>query len=89
MSITIQLPLETETALREKAKLQGATPEEFLTKLIQESMGSNDAKPAKQRGEQLTTEEWIAEWRAWVASHKPVHHFVDDSRESIYEGCGE
>ena len=34
-------------------------------------------------------EEWIRAVREWAASHPPVEHFVDDSRESIYEGRGE
>ena len=33
--------------------------------------------------------EWSADLRAWAASHKPVSHVVDDSRDSIYEGRGE
>jgi hypothetical protein len=36
-----------------------------------------------------SAEQWVAEWRAWIASHAPVTHFVDDSREAIYEGRGE
>jgi hypothetical protein len=28
--------------------------------------------------------EWQARFQAWLATHKPVGHFVDDSRESIY-----
>jgi hypothetical protein len=31
-------------------------------------------------------ERWAEAFKAWVESHKPVGHFVDDSRESIYEG---
>lgn len=37
----------------------------------------------------LTPEEWIKDLREWSDSHPPVTHFVDDSRESIYEGRGE
>jgi hypothetical protein len=32
---------------------------------------------------------WIAELRAWAASHRPIAGTVDDSRESIYAGRGE
>ena len=31
-------------------------------------------------------DEWLKAFEAWVDSHKPVNHFVDDSRESIYSG---
>jgi len=29
-------------------------------------------------------ESWMHELREWVASHPPVNHAVDDSRENIY-----
>jgi hypothetical protein len=36
-----------------------------------------------------SAEEWVDRWRAWVASHPRRELTMDDSRESIYEGCGE
>jgi hypothetical protein len=33
-----------------------------------------------------TPEEWLKRFHEWAHSHKPVGHFVDDSRESIYSG---
>lgn len=36
-----------------------------------------------------TAVEWVARFTAHCMSQKPVTWFVDDSRESIYEGCGE
>jgi hypothetical protein len=36
-----------------------------------------------------TPEEWVARFRAWVASHAKSDVIADDSRESIYEGRGE
>ncbi|WP_197527193.1 hypothetical protein [Pirellulimonas nuda] len=32
---------------------------------------------------------WVAELKEWVANRPGVDHFVDDSRESIYQGRGE
>lgn len=32
---------------------------------------------------------WSAEWRAWSAAHPARELTLDDSRESIYAGCGE
>lgn len=37
----------------------------------------------------LTPEQRIAVIHDWAASHNETNHFVDDSRESIYEGRGE
>src|SRR5438093_777537 len=89
MSITIQLPPAAEAMLRERAKNQGETPENVLAKLAQEWLASKGNGAASKSGEAMSAEEWIANWRAWAASHPPVDHFVDDSRESIYEGRGE
>ena len=30
-------------------------------------------------------EKWLAGFEKWVRSHQPIGHFVDDSRDSIYE----
>jgi hypothetical protein len=34
-------------------------------------------------------DEWSRALREWAASHPPLSYTADDSRESIYEGCGE
>jgi hypothetical protein len=39
--------------------------------------------------ERHSAEAWIKAWRAWVDANKRYAPFVDDSRESIYEGRGE
>jgi len=31
-------------------------------------------------------DEWLKRFNAWAKSQKPVNHFIDDSRESIYSG---
>jgi hypothetical protein len=44
--------------------------------------------PTQHLTESSTPEErqrWLAAFKAWVESHEPVGHFVDDSRESIYD----
>ena len=33
-------------------------------------------------------DKWMVELRAWSKDHPGETHFVDDSRESIYEGRG-
>jgi hypothetical protein len=36
-----------------------------------------------------TPEQWAARFLAWAESHPNLGGTVDDSRESIYESCGE
>lgn len=49
----------------------------------QNEAGSNGPPPGE------TAEEWSRRFRAWVESHPKRDIEFDDSRESIYEGCGE
>jgi predicted transcriptional regulator len=83
MSVTIQLSPEVEARLRQKAAQHGQSPEVYVQQIVEASLGP--AIPARQ----MTTEEWLAEFRAWVASHADWPGEFDDSRESIYEGRGE
>jgi hypothetical protein len=83
MSITIELPPDIEKTLRQRAADTRQTPEQFAAFIIEMTMKASI--PPKE----LTAEEWIAEWKAWGASHRPLPHPADDSRDSIYEGRGE
>jgi Arc/MetJ-type ribon-helix-helix transcriptional regulator len=49
---------------------------------------SEAAKPKKRKRAPRcdpSLEKWLASFDEWVKSHRPVGHFVDDSRDSIYE----
>jgi acyl transferase domain-containing protein len=78
MTLPLKLSAETEEKLREKAARYGQTLEAYLEQLAVESTASSSVAG-------LSVEEWLAQFRAWVASHRPLSTFVDDSRESIYE----
>jgi hypothetical protein len=86
MSVTVQLPAETETKLRDKAAQVGKTPEAFLVELVEKAVGNNAADASSGS---LTGAERAAAWRSWAASHKAKGVIADDSRDSIYQGCGE
>jgi hypothetical protein len=34
---------------------------------------------------ELSPEEWVARFRKWATSGPPITHFVDDSRDTIYQ----
>lgn len=79
--VTINLPAETAQRLKEAAARRGETLEAYLGSVAASyAIDVGGAVPAQ------TAEEWVAEFRAWAAGHAAVAHFVDDSRESIYEG---
>lgn len=90
MTITIDLPPETEARLRKLAEAKGAKLEDYLGTLAQRWADENGVANGQHSFvAEKTPEERVAEWLAWVASHKDVVAVADDSRESIYEGRGE
>lgn len=80
---TIQVPLSdaAREQRRRRAVEQGVPPEEFARTVLEREA----AVPVPDQ----STEQWLAEWRAWIASQPRRDIKVDDSRESIYEGCGQ
>ena len=84
MTLTLSFPPEVEARLRERAASAGKDVESIVREAVEEKLAATPTQPQRR-----THEQWIAELRAWAASHKPVNHFVDDSRESIYAGRGE
>jgi hypothetical protein len=83
VSITIWLPPDLEERLRERAAQIGQTVETYLQSLAEQGL---NAEPSSAR---LHPDQWVAAWRAWVASHPWRPYIADDSRESIYAGRGE
>ena len=80
MTLTLSFPPETEAKLRERAAASGKDVETIVREAVEEKLAS----PTGPAPATMTREQWSAELHAWAASHPPVSHFVDDSRESIY-----
>lgn len=85
MTLNLSLPPELEARLRERAAATGKDVESFVREAVEEKITAT--APSGPEGK--SPEQWSAELRAWAASHAPVTHSVDDSRESIYAGRGE
>ena len=77
---------EIEQAIAQLSPEEFARLRQWITEQSSLVKHSDTIQPRKR---QLSPDEWIADLKAWSDSHPPVHHFVDDSRESIYEGRGE
>ena len=84
MNLVLHLETETEIRLKQQADLTGKKPEVLAIEAIEEKLAQ---RPSSAR--QISVKEWIKRFDAWVASHPSRNQFVDDSRESIYEGRGE
>lgn len=86
--VTLRLPAEIEESLRARAHQEGLTLEGYLADLAAKACnGAGSAAPGSLW--EKSDEEWIAALHRWSDSHSDTGHFVDDSRESIYEGRGE
>ena len=90
---TVNLPLAVEQRLKGKAARSGLTLEEYLLRL---AVREAEAPEPAAAGPAIcyppgyaSRADWSKALREWAASHPRVDHFVDDSRESIYEGRGE
>jgi Arc/MetJ-type ribon-helix-helix transcriptional regulator len=75
----------------EQAVAAGVFPtrEDALNQAVQALREKAKAVPSQVSKAKLSGEEWERAFREWAASHPRTTHFVDDSRESIYEGRGE
>jgi hypothetical protein len=91
MNVTLSLSPEIEDKLRRKAKRFEKTLEQYLLKLAEDAASTEPTlAPGEKYPEELSAEEWIARWHEFC-NNAPQRNtgFVDDSRESIYEGRGE
>jgi hypothetical protein len=78
MSITLHIPPELEDQLSAEALRRNQPVEEVALSVIAESLAIGD--DANQR----SADQWRQELQDWIESHRPVSHFVDDSRASVY-----
>jgi hypothetical protein len=83
MTISIALKPEVENRVRERAAQANVTVEAYIQHLAEQSVSASPA------AHELPYEEWVKQFRAWVASHEPGSGIVDDDRETIYAGRGE
>lgn len=83
MTLVLHLTPELEGLLRDASSATGEDPEAFVIRTVAEKLVRDPAAKAE-----LSDAEWQASFAAWLASRKPVNHFVDDSRESIYADRG-
>lgn len=54
-------------------------------RLLRDDLQAN----GRQHTAEVSAEDWCARFESWAASHRPLPHKADDSRERIYEGRGE
>lgn len=90
MTITIDLKPEIEKRLAENAKKNGVPLETFIEVFIEDNLQEIEGTPKeKPFHETATKEEWRAEFRKWLDSHKGKNYpsIPDEAlrRENMYE----
>jgi hypothetical protein len=86
MHVSIDFPAEIETVLRRRAAAAGQDVATFVKEVVAQRLAHEEEShsPVEPSQEEFTA--WLARW---INLHPTLHHPVDDSRESIYAGCGE
>jgi hypothetical protein len=90
MTLHLRLTPELEARLRERAAAEGKDPATLVAEAVTEKL-----LPPNGPGSQPPTQARLPAWNRFVAAMRrhgetlPPKHFVDDSRESIYEGRDE
>jgi predicted transcriptional regulator len=82
MTLTLDISPELRDKLAEEAKRLARPLEAVALQAIEESLGGRIP------GVHTNREQWQREFEAWVTSHHPISHAVDDSRENIYGDDG-
>ena len=88
MAVTATFSEEIERALRERAAAAGRVVESLVGQLVLDWL-AKDESTTKPRRRRRSSAEFCERLDAWTARHPVLDHPIDDSRESIYEGCGE
>ena len=86
MTVKIELKPEIEIQVLAEASAQGVSVESLLAAVIESNFPTQSNLPFYERA---SAEEWSRSFSEWAASHPLLPNPADDSRESIYEGCGE
>ncbi len=86
MTLTITLPADMERSLKDHAKRKGMSLENYALEVLKQDAPFPVDSTAFYS---LPPEERARQFLEWAESHDHVTVVVDDSRESIYEGCGE
>jgi hypothetical protein len=82
--MSIRIPSDLEAQLRQHAAIVGKDLETFAVQVLYEKVANS--KGVCETQQTLTSDQKVAEWLSWTASHPRLGYVVDDGRESIYAG---
>ena len=86
MNLQIQVPANLEKALKLRASAAGKDVAAFVVDALREELSLGEPALEVPNPTSSNFSDWLSKWRQGAPK---TNHFVDDSRESIYAGCGE
>ena len=86
MTLTIELTGDIEQRLQEQAAASGCDVPSYVRHLLADKLEEEPTVPPQPRRSHA---EFMAKLREIGARHPGSNGRMDDSRESIYAGCGE
>lgn len=84
--LTLSIPDDVQQQLQKRADEQGREFAAIALEILE--LGLRYA-PSTPQAASLTHEERLKALQEWVQSRPKIDVILDDSRESIYKGCGE
>lgn len=85
--MTLDIPSQYEAILQDAVSSGAFASKEEALKHALDLLAVEQRAPVQKT--KLSHQDWMKKVREWSESHGDVSHFIDDSRESIYEGRGE
>jgi len=85
MKLSIDFTGDVENLLLQRAAQAGKDVATFVRNLVTDRLENSAAVAPRQK---LSHDEFMAKIRSIIAMHPMSHGKMDDSRESIYAGCG-
>ena len=86
MNLQIQVPANLEQALKLCASAAGKDVATFVVDALREELLLVELTLDVPNPSSSSFSDWLSKWRQRAPK---TNQFVDDSRESIYAGCGE
>jgi len=90
MTLHIELPIAVETALLARAAAEGKDVSTLITEAVAQRLDAPEVKAAEPFRPAVRSPQGFAQrLQTWIELHPRTGRPVDDTRESIYAGCGE
>ena len=79
MNVTLQFAPEVQIELQKRAAAHGRDVAGYILDVVRQQL------EADENGEPLSYDDWLREFKNWIARHRSRNRAFDDNRDSIYD----